>query len=202
MGPKMLAKTNPDISADAPVSAPAHGLDLAAWRHGNEALGRSVFGIDEDNVLRIPARRVNREEYDRQPRYLRYSVHHAFAEEQQMARLETAAVFGAAHPERALARQDVEILVTRSVIVRRGWAVDSKDAAARGRFVGQIGVQQQGVCSGGKLARNLEDVETAEVWVFVVVIHIACPLCLGLHHAESWPLFGSEAQLMRRIDSG
>ena len=82
--------------------------------------------------------------------------------EMKVAGREFSAVGGALHPEGAFAGEHVKILVAMGVVVRRGRAVDAKDTGACRCFVGQVGIEQQGLSRFGKGLSDLVEVESSE----------------------------------------
>src|SRR5687767_10697185 len=84
----------------------------------DEALGRAVLRIDEDHVLRIAPRRIDRQEHERLRQDIRQRVHGAALEMQKLSRPELRLGRDVAHPEGAASRENVEVLVALRVVVR------------------------------------------------------------------------------------
>ena len=148
---------NADSASQVCGWARCSGLAIA-----DEGVGGSVFGIDEDDVFGIASWGVDGEEDDRAFEEVRHCVNRVALEEEKVAGREFFAVGGALHPEGASAGEHVEMFVAVGVVVRRRWAVDTKDTGAGCCFVGQVGVQQQGLCRFGEVLSDPVQVESSK----------------------------------------
>ena len=128
----------------------------------DEALGGSVFRIDKDDVFGIAWWGVDGEKDHRAFEEVRYRVNRVALEEEKVAGREFSAVGGTLHPEGASAGEHVEIFVAMGVVVRRRRAVDAKDSGTCRCFVGQVGIEQQGLCRFGKGLSDLVEVESSK----------------------------------------
>src|SRR5258708_13882207 len=90
-----------------------------------------------------------------------HRMHCAAREEQQLAGPEIRFGCGVTYPNRAAARDHIEIFVAGRVIVRWRWLVDAEHPRARLRPVGQIGVDQERRRRRAKTGGDRGDVETS-----------------------------------------
>ena len=129
----------------------------------DETRGRSVGGVDKNDIRWIAARCVHREKDDRFFEELWQGMHRSAFEKEQISGSEFRGGAFILEPEGSAAREYVKIFVARGVIVGGRRLIDAKNARA-GRFaIGKVVIQQQ---RGGRLregGRDLCDVKPAGV---------------------------------------
>ena len=129
----------------------------------DETRGRSVGGVDKNDIRWIAARCVHREKDDRFFEELWQGMHRSAFEKEQISGSEFRGGAFILEPEGSAAREYVKIFVARGVIVRRRGLIDSKDARA-GRFtIGKIVIEEQRSGCLGEGGRDLCDVKPAGV---------------------------------------
>ena len=123
-----------------------------------EALGGSVGGVDEVDVLGRAAGRVDGEDGEGVFVDSGKGVDGVLLEEDQLAGADLA---GGSIGDGDLgpAGEDVEVLVAAGVEVRGDLAIDAEDAAARGLLVGEAQIGEHGLGSLGEGFGEFGDVE-------------------------------------------